>query len=152
MCKPDREIHFCSCASIAPIPYPDNLEKGNVNLDDYTKTHFIWKLNRYLGEKDSGMMGEMVMPLQRLSEDLTTGNLIIELSRKDIFDFDYNPIEGDELIIREEYIYKAIKGKSRPELYDFMSLIYKAGSWMDDFYDIFSERTRNFKKGKIKFS
>ena len=153
MCKPDREIHFCSCASIAPIPYPGNLEKENFNLGGlYQKLISFGSLTVISEKKDSGMMGEMVMPLQRLSEDLTTDNLIIELSRKDIFDFDYNPKEGDELIIREEYIYKAIKGKSRPELYDFMSLIYNAGSWMDDFYDIFSERTRNFKKGEIKFS
>ena len=149
MCKPDREIHLCSCASIAPIPYPANKE---IIDEEYTKTHFIWKLNRYLGQKDTGLMGEMVMPLQRLSEYLTTGNLIIELSRKDIFDFDYNPIEGDELIIREEYIYKSIKGKPRPELYDYISLIFKESSWIDDIYDVFSVRTRNFKKGEIKFS
>ena len=151
MCQPDKEIHLCSCASIAPIPYPGSLEDGKVNQEDYTKTHFIWKLNRYLGKKDSGMMGEMRMPLQRLSEEITTDKLIIELTRKDIFDFEYIPKEGDELIIREEYIYKTIKGKSRPELYDFISLIFRDGSWKDDFYNVFSERTRMFKKGVINF-
>ena len=148
MCQPDKEIHLCSCASIAPIPYPANKE---IIEEEYTKTHFIWKLNRYLGEKDAGVMGEMVMPLQRLSEQITTGKLIIELTRKDIFDFEYIPKEADELIIREEYIYKTIKGQLRPELYDFMSLVFREGSWKDDFYNVFSERTRMFKKGVIKF-
>ncbi len=147
MCKLDSQIHLCSCASIAPIPYPVNKD---FNKDNYLKTHFVWKLNRYLGEKDTGMTGEMVMPLQRLSEDLTIDKLITKLCKNDIFDFDYTPKEGDELIIREEYIYKAIKGKPRPELFNYMSLIYKDDCWEDDFYDIFSEKTRSFNKGIIK--
>ena len=148
MCQPDKEIHLCSCASITPIPYPANKE---IIDEEYTKTHFIWKLNRYLGEKDTGMIGEMVMPLQRLSDDLTIDKLIIELTRNDIFDFEYDPKKGDELIIREEYIYKLIKGQRRPELYEFMSLIYNDGCWQVDFYNVFDDKTRRFKKGIIKF-
>ena len=146
MCLPDHEIHFCSCASLEPIPYPDK----EFNLQQYTKTHFVWRLKRYIGKKDSGMLGEMIMPLQRISYELTADHLIIELTRKDIFDFDYTPREGDNLIIQEGYIYKSIKGQSRPQLTDYMSLVYRAGTWQDDFYDVFSERTRSFKKGIIK--
>ena len=152
MCKPDREIHFCSCASIAPIPYPGDPDKGGLNQDEYKKTHFVWRLNRYLRKKNSGMMGDMVMPLQRLNEELTVEHLIRELTRKDIFDFEYDPKDGDELIIREEYYYKTVKGYQRPELYEFMSLIYRDGSWQDDYYNIFDNKTRMFKKGVIKFN
>ena len=146
MCKPDSQIHLCSCASIASIPYPNK----EFNLEQYTKTHFVWRLKRYLGNKDSGMMGEMVMPLQRLSEELTVDHLIIELTKNDIFDFDYAPKDGDELIVREEYIYKAIKGKPRPELYNYMSLIYRDDSWEDDVYNLFAQKTRRYKQRIIK--
>ncbi len=152
MCKPDREIHFCSCASIAPIPYPGDLENENLNQEEYNRTHSVWRLNRYLGKKNSQMLGEMIMPLQRLSEELTVDHLIRELNRKDIFDFEYDPKEGDELIIREEYIYKSIKGQQRQDFYEYMSLIYKDGCWQDEYYNVFEDRTRQFRKGVIKFN
>lgn len=151
MCKPDREIQFCTCASIAPIPYPVDPDKGGLKQDEYNKTHFIWRLNRYMGKKNSQMLGQMIMPLQHLSDELTIDKLIMEFCRKDIFDFEYEPNESDELIIREEYIYKSVKGHQRPELNEFMSLIYKDSCWQDDYYNIFEDRTRMFKKGVIKF-
>lgn len=151
MCKQDREIHFCTCASIDPIPYPRNLENTKIKQDDYTDIHLIWKLNRYLGNKNSGMMGEMIMPLQRMNGEITIDQLIIDLTNENIFDFSYTPKEGDNLIIREAYIYKTRKGFPRPDLYNYISLIYRNGSWQDDFYNVFSDRTRMIKKGVIKF-
>ncbi len=151
MCKQDRDIHFCTCSSVDPIPYPRNLENAEGKQDDYTDTHLIWNLNRYLGNKNSGMMGEMIMPLQQLCEEIIADQIILELSKEDIFDFSYTPKEGDNLIIREAYIYKSITGFPRTDLYDYISLIYRNGSWQDDFYNVFSDRTRMIKKGVIKF-
>ncbi|SDS75703.1 hypothetical protein SAMN04487764_2982 [Gillisia sp. Hel1_33_143] len=151
MCKQYYSIHFCACASIDPIPYPRNLENAEGKQDDYSDTHLIWKLNRYLGNKNSSMMGEMIMPLQRLSEEITTDQLIIDLKQENMFDFSYIPKVGDNLIIRQAHIYKPIKGFPRPDLYDYISLIYRNGSWQDDFYNVFSDKTRMYKKGVIKF-
>ncbi len=82
MCKQDHDIHFCTCSSVACVPYHRNLENAEGKQDDYTDTHLIWNLNRYLGTKNYGMMGEMIMPLLRLSEKITTDKLNIYLTQK----------------------------------------------------------------------
>lgn len=148
MCKPDFQLHFCTCASIKKIPLPIG-RNGTVDKTEYEKTHFIWTLYKYLGEKDSLMMGDMIMPVQSLNEEMTSNFLIEQLNSGNRFDFDYSPSEGDNLQVRKEYIYKSIKGIPRPDLYDYISFIHRNGKWQEDYYDVFSDKIRKFKKGTV---
>lgn len=102
-------------------------------------------------EKDSGMMGEMILPVDQLDKDLTAHFLIKQLNSRNIFDFDYSPTDGDNLEIREEYIYKKVKGEPRPDLYNYLSFIFRNGTWIEDVYDVFNDKIKGFKKGKIKY-
>ncbi len=97
------------------------------------------------------MMGEMILPVDQLDQYLTTNLLIKQFNSRNIFDFDYSPTDGDNLEIREEYIYKKVKGEARPDLYNYLSIIFRNGAWIDDVYDVFNDKIKAFKKGKIKY-
>jgi len=50
------------------------------------------------------MLGQMKLPVENLSENLTSENVLNLLNFGNYFDFDYASSEGDNLQIREEYI------------------------------------------------
>lgn len=149
MCKPDSKFHFCTCGSLKQeiFPVPDS---GIIDQAEYKKTQFIWRLYKYMGKKDGFMLGEMILPVEDLGDQLTSRELITRLNISNLFDFDYTSSKGDNLQICKEYIYKKIKGYQRPELYDFLSFIYKNGKWQEDYYDVFSDRIRRFNMGIIE--
>ena len=149
MCRSNAQLHFCTCASTGKklLPLQSDIK---LNTTEYEKTYFVWTLYKYLGQTDGYMMGEMIMPVESLNEELTTTYLTQQLNSENRFDFEYTPKEGDNLQIKEEYTYKAIKANSRPELYDYMSFIYRNGTWKEEVYNIFSDRIRMFKNGKIQ--
>ncbi len=150
MCKPNSKIYLCTCASVSKKPFPVTNPK-EVDMGEYEKPNFIWTLYKYQGEKDSFMVGEMVMPVESLDTELSSEYLIQQLNSKNRFDFNYEPIEGDNLQIKKEYIYKSIKGFTRTDLYEYMSFIYREGKWQEEVYDVFSDKIKSFKKGKIKY-
>lgn len=150
MCKPNHQIHFCTCASLKKNTLPIR-DDENFDVAEYEKTLYIWSLYHYRGKKESLMMGDIIMPVESLGRDLIAENLLKELNSRNCFDFDYSPTAGDNFQIREEYIYKSIKGKHRKELYDYMSFIFRKGKWKEDVYNVFDDKTRKFKKGKVKF-
>lgn len=151
MCKSNQEIHLCSCSSIKKEIFPKPFGDIENNRSEYEKTHIIWKLFHYIGNKESGMMGQMIMPVDSLNNNLSASFLLEKINSKNIFDFEYKPSEGDNLIIRCEYIYRNIKKTSRPELYDFMSFIFQEGKWKEEVYDVFNDKTKRFRSGLIKF-
>lgn len=150
MCKTNSEIHFCTCASISKKQLPIRNDR-EVDKAEYEKTHYIWTLYKYLGEKDSLMMGDMILPVESLDEELTSEYILNQLNSKNRFDFQYAPSEGDNLQIRKEYVYKSIKRIPRQDLYDYISFIYRNGQWKEEFYDVFSDKTRQIKRGKVQF-
>jgi hypothetical protein len=131
-------------------PLPGSAD-DKLDVAEYEKTHYVWSLYHYLGAKNSMMMGQMVMPVESLGRDLNAVNLIKELNSRNCFDFDYSPTAGDNFQIREEYVYKSLRGKQRKELYDYMSFIFRKGKWNEDVYNVFDDKTRKFRKGKVKF-
>lgn len=150
MCKPNSTVHFCTCASITKKSLPIG-NRGAVDKTEYAKSHFIWTLYKYLGKKNDLMVGEIVMPVENLGEKMTSEYLLQQLNSKNRFDFEYSPSEGDNLEIRKEYVYKNLREQHRPDLYDYLSFILRKGKWVEDYYDFFTDKTRQFKKGKVEF-
>ena len=150
MCQPNSNLHFCTCASVSkkPLSKGDNEE---VDISEYDKTRFIWTLYKFLGEKDDLMMGDMILPVESMGEGLTSDFILQQLNSKKLFDFEYSPSEGDNLEIRKEYLYKSFRGQHRPDLYDYLSFIYRKGEWVEDYYDFFTDKKRPIKKGKVEF-
>lgn len=122
-----------------------------VDKPEYEKTHYIWTLYKYLGEKDSLMMGNMVMPVESLDEELTSQYLLQQLNSQNRFDFECSPSEGENLQIRKEYVYKHIRGIQRPDLYDYLSFVYRNCNWKEEVYDVFTDKTKQINKGKVQF-
>lgn len=149
MCESDLEIHFCTCASMQKEIFPSQFRNIDNNRNEYEKTRLIWKFYGYIGEKDSIMMGDMIMPVDQMDQDLTTNFLIKQLNSGNSFDFDYSPAQVDNLEIRKEYIYKKEKGQPRRDLYNFISFIYRNRKWKDDVYNVFSDKIKRLNKGKI---
>ena len=149
MCKPNSEIHFCTCASVKQIQLPFN-EMVQLDKAEYERTHFIWSLYRYIGRKESLTLGQMILPVESLNKNLTSENLLNLLNSGNHFDFDYSASEGDNLQIRKKYVYQSIRGSHRADLFDFMSFISRDGKWREEVYDIFSDKIRKFKTGIIK--
>lgn len=79
MCKSNQEIHFCTCASMQKEIFPSQYKNMDSNRDEYEKTQFIWRLYLYIGKKDSLMMGEVIIPVDQLDQDLTSSFLINQL-------------------------------------------------------------------------
>ncbi len=150
MCKPNSTVHFCTCASLSKKPLPHG-DKAKVDKAEYEKTQYIWTLYKYLGEKDDLMMGEIVMPVESLGGEMTSEYLLQQLNSNNRFDFEYSPSEGDNLEVRKEYVYRSLREQHRPELYDYLSFIYRKGKWVEDYYDFFTDKTRQIKKGKVEF-
>ena len=146
MYKPNSQIKFCTCASTQKKSWL-TIGDGVVDIEEYKKTHYIWTLYKYVGEKDDLMMGSVIMPVESLNDDLTAEDLTHQLNSTNPFDFDYKASKGDNLQIREEYIYKSMKGKPRADLDDYMSFIFRNGKWAEEVYDVFADKIRKFKTG-----
>ncbi|MFO7875785.1 MAG: hypothetical protein R6U55_04290, partial [Desulfovermiculus sp.] len=56
------------------------------------------------------------------------------------------------LEIRNEYINKKVIGHPRPDLYKYLSFIYRNREWKADFYDFFNDKTRRINKGKVRIN
>lgn len=151
MCKANLNIHFCTCKS-QPGSYTG---KQNQNFhpedrDEYLRTHSIWILKKYLGEKDLGMMGSIIGPSDKINDELTAEYLREELNIRNCFDFDYSPAVGDNLEIRPTYVHPPVRNFKRPGLYDYLSFIYRNRKWEIDYYNVFYDRTRQLIKGKVE--
>ena len=100
-------------------------------------------------DQEDAMMGDIVMPVERLEENFTSEFILQQLHSENRFDFEYAASEGDNLQIRKEYLYKKINGIPRPELYDYMSFIYRKGKWEEEVYDVFTDKLRKFRMGIV---
>ena len=149
MCKPNSRVYFCTCSSVKqrPLSLSESRELGKA---EYEGIHYLWSLYRYIGRKESLTLGQMILPVESLSENFTSENLLNLLHSGNNFDFDYSPAEGDNLQIRTEYVYQSIRGSQRADLYDFMSFIYRDSEWKEEVYDVFRDKIRKFKTGIIK--
>lgn len=147
MCKSNLQIQFCSCELNKSKERKIEPELEKVA---YHQKQFIWSLKKYVGKKHTGMLGQMVMPVEGLNEDLTADYLLWQLNNKNLFDFEYTLAEGDHLEVRQDYVFSYVTGHARPELYEYLSFIFQNGKWKEDVYDIFSNKTKKFKKGFLK--
>lgn len=158
MCKTDFELHFCTCmpenTATQTIIHNKNSRrhKKNFDKDSYQSKKIMWQLNRYLGSYDSGMIGMMIMPQDKLTEEITAAYLLKELNTRNVFDFDYTPDEGDNIIVRLEFTMPEHKKHRRYEERAYMSFIFRKGIWQEDFYNGFSDATAEIRKGEVQIS
>lgn len=136
MCKIELEtIKFCSC--------PDNLDLRKTNK----KSNYIWILDRVVGLDTSGMLGMTMLPTNQL-DNLIPEFIVQELNSKNLFDFEYEPRENDQL--RIERIDRS-KNKNSEYLFgEYLEFHFCNGEWLIGGVSPFMYHLENYKNGKIK--
>ncbi|KQS92771.1 hypothetical protein [Chryseobacterium sp. Leaf394] len=133
MCEISNQLKFCTCLdekSIENINFQKKLEKLYKKQLPKSKEPFSWILYEYKGSEDSGMMGLLNMPSEKIGFSLSEGFVLDEINNKNCFDFDYRPKEGDNLQINFQ------RNKYWTE---FLSFIFRNGNWEADSYYTFTE-------------
>lgn len=155
MCEPALDLKLCSCEGI-PIPIIHNQNsrkhKKQFSPEEYLVHQLVWTLYKYIGKEDSEMMGMMFMPEDKIGNILTAELVLDQLNRKNCFDFEYNPQEGDNLIIHFNPSKNTLPKKDQHKAHYYMSFIFKAGNWHEDIYDAFSDKTEKFNSGKLNLN
>ncbi len=99
----------------------------------------IWTLNKYTGKSEDFEIGQYIPPTNDLGKGLEANWLIEELNKKNCFDFDYTPKEGDNLIFSQNVV-----------LSPYISFIFKNDSWLLDHYDPFDAVNKEIETGEIQ--
>ena len=136
MCDFDKEFILCVCKH-ERIPYKKT--KRNKKKTQPEKIEYIWTLYKYIGPNKGKEMGRYVFPVSDIGNGLTSDFVLAQINSKNCFDFEYNPNEGDNLLI-SDLQYKGGR----------LEFIYRDGKWLKDFYDPFMDETKRTLEGKIK--
>jgi len=127
MCVKPNQLIFCSCSDSKKR----ELIKG-----------IKWTLDRFIRSKDSKRTGKLMQPCNDLGSDINIEHIIIEMNKKNCFDFDYSPKEKD--------CFHLNNGLDNP-YYKYFSLIYIDGMWIQGSNPAFGRTiTDNIAKGTIK--
>jgi hypothetical protein len=149
MCEVTQEFKLCSCSAEGKVEiiHNKNSRRNKKYMDEQYPRRIVWTLDRYVGEHYLGMDGMMQTPADKLDEIFTAEYVKDELNRRNCFDFDYIPNEGDYLVMRYNLTKKEAKGR---ELH-YMPFIYRAGKWTIEYHNGFYTKTEEIHHGKLKF-
>jgi len=126
--------------------------KKTFDQDKYETIQIHWELSNYVGPAPQRDM-------EFFSQDVANSTVNNVINIKTISNYlnriktigEYIPIEGDEIRIYQDYLYKVIKDVIRTGIhFNTISLIYKNGSWVDDYYRWEFVETKFILKGIIK--
>ena len=129
MCNVKEDFKFCTCQHKDTAPG----EPGS-KLPEY-----IWRLNRFIGSEDNGIMGSITAPSADMGEGLTIETVIRVLQSGNGFDFPYSPAENDCLAI----------SRSVKSSYAYMSFLYKDGKWEEGMNPPFTTKSEEIANGEV---
>lgn len=126
MCELVKKIVFCSCVE----------EVVGEEIQGYE-----WSLIKFLGTKSSNIRGRIMRPTEDLGDDIKMDSILLDLNRRNCFDFDYQPQEMDKLHISTSRTAKR---------YKYFTVLFKNGKWQKGNHPAFVSITENISKGKLK--
>ncbi|MCP2025302.1 hypothetical protein L1276_000442 [Flavobacterium sp. HSC-32F16] len=139
MCQSGKEIKLCTCVpnGMDTIIHHKNSRKNRQKR----RVDFTWTLQRCMGYSKTTMDGMGYRPEDALTEDLTNERMLVDLNSKNCFDFDYQPSEGDNLLI------------FTPESFirEHLSFIFKNGEWIADSHMPFLYEMKKINFGTVTF-
>lgn len=144
MCELSNQLKFCTCLEkedIELINIHKKLDKFRKKKLPKSKERFSWILYEYKGSEDTGLMGLLNLPSEKIGFSLTEHFVLKELNNKNCFDFNYNPKDGDNLQINYQ------RDKSWTE---FLSFIFRENMWKAQSYDPFIEKIEPKNYGILK--
>ncbi|MFK7946895.1 MAG: hypothetical protein AB8G11_04845 [Saprospiraceae bacterium] len=107
MCQSSNKIRFCTCENSTPKKIIHNkksrrFKRNSALIETDVKAHLTWHLYRKIEgtyENAATMDGMFFEPLHQITEELTPEFIVQNMNTENCFDFDYQPVEGDELHI-----------------------------------------------------
>ncbi len=140
MCKPNFELLFCPCSQ----------DKATVFETENINTVLCWTLSKYLGKNESSLDGLVMLPPNKLANEVTSNYIIKNLNTTHLFDFKYKPQEGNNLRITEHSIKPWKKAKFKyQQLYGELSFIFTNGKWIQEFYHPLEDKVEDIKNGIV---
>ncbi|MDL2144394.1 hypothetical protein QQY79_17840 [Flavobacterium tructae] len=139
MCVNGKEIKLCTCVpnGMDTIIHHKNSRKNRKKR----RVDFTWTLEKCMGYSKMTMDGMGYRPEEVLTEDLTNERMLLVLNTNNCFDFDYQPIEGDNLQVF------APENSMRRHL----SFIFKNGEWTAGSHMPFMYEMEKINFGKVTF-
>ena len=125
MCNNVSKIKFCTC------------DIGEARLPNI----YYWTLSRFIGFRESDILGKLVIPSEDLGNNITTDIILNILNNYQPFDFNYSPDESDTLNIFLSTI--DVRHK-------YFSLIFKNGKWQVGRNPAFVSSTQEIATGTIE--
>jgi hypothetical protein len=126
MCDFSTGFKFCTCEDF----------KQNT-----TDIPYIWQLTRWLGNKETNMMGSIIGPSDSLGDGLTIELVLEKLNTGNCFDFEYIPQENDQL---------QINYTNSENEYSYMSVKYNHREWKEGMNSKFTSITKKLNEGYIR--
>jgi hypothetical protein len=134
MCDFENGFILCSCKENSKPNTQNKKSHSDKNVDKET---YRWTLSRFIGTFEAILEGMFEPPSHDLGAGLTEEWVLLNLNDRNCFDFDYTPQEGDLLSF----------SKGRP--WNYMSFVFRQGSWIFDKYDEFSTKLEKVADGEI---
>lgn len=148
MCDYSKGIRLCSCnASEIRFRDPDSYRqsyRGNTLVTNKRNERIplipIWRLYRHNGPSESNEIGRYLTPDTSLGNGLQQEEIVGQLNARNCFDFDYSPVDGDNLHIQYN-----IRGAT-----PYLSFIFRNGQWEISHYSPFAHHTSHLVDGLLE--
>ena len=138
MCDFEKGFKLCSCVLEKPNIQKIGKSKKYKDLP-VKKLGYRWYLSRFVKEIEEPLMeGIYEPPVKDLGNGLNDEWILINLNLTNCFDFEYNPIEGDNLIFCSDHEY------------EYLSFVFNNGTWIKKHYDSFCTLLKKLNEGKIE--
>ncbi len=135
MCDFENGFILCSC----------NEESNETTLNSDKET-YVWELKTL--KETIPARGITQFPISDIGMGLNAEWVLLNLIDRNCFDFDYQPLEGDNLIMYSNNSANDKASFSNQPAY--LSYIYRNEEWVEDFYMKVGQLTQLKNKGKIK--
>lgn len=137
MCDFENGFILCSCEPIKETVKPKRKSKRNIELPK--ELGYRWTLSRFVGIIEEPLMeGSFEPPSKDLGKGLNDEWILLNLNLENCFDFEYIPLEGDNLIFKSNDKFK------------YLSFVFSDDKWVKNNYDPFSTILESYAQGKIE--
>jgi len=135
MCDFNKGFILCQCNDPKVIHH-NTKSRRNKNKKNQPM-EYTWTLFKFLGMSKVREVGKYLFPSSDVGNGLTSNFVLNELNKRNCFDFEYKPNQGDNLMI------------SREDSFNRIEFIYRDGKWEEDHYSPFDHEFEKIDHGKI---
>ncbi|CAM3879835.1 MULTISPECIES: hypothetical protein [Flavobacterium] len=147
---------FCTCLEKKSFIKKRDAYLSLYNEEEYLTEVYEWTLYSIVQKREEKekhlIIGEIKIPIKKINDVITAELIVEELNKLDCFDFEYIPIDGDELVISNGYKHIEIDTKTRPYLpFKTMHFVYENKEWYFGYIDNFEYETKRIYEGEMKY-